>query len=506
MVAWLWLCSPLLWMWPNARSSVEVLLSALLLMGVLLSRFTTRIAVILLWITGMCFLGYFFAVHSLPDEFFWQSILGSNTGEAWEYITSYRSMDAGLLVLWGALALFAARHLWRQPQVLQHPKIRLLAWITLVIWVIWFGVGIAKGYNAYRIFNRVDRVYPLMAVNAWERYETNAKLVALAINVAPPPNPPMVDILVVVLGESASAHRTSLLGYAANATNGPLESFKSDIVAMPLTTNGNNTGMTLPVIVAGRSLTPLPADGITSYLDHAKAAGFENHVFANQQAPGFANIALRMRSDHHRQLQDGQLDGDLTPLLHKALEDHSQSGQPLVITLHTYGSHPRVEKRYPKEAAIWADPYDNSLHYTSQLLANWIAQLNTVRNQRVALLYVSDHGQDFPICGGSYTHGVTRSTYEVPFLLWGNDKLRQQYAPWWQEWKNLAQHAVDAQGIPRFNTLLLTKAAEQLFGYVRDVPITQGLSINGDYPPLEKPSLCTDWYPEVQRLHPAAAK
>lgn len=506
VIAWLWLFLPLFWMWPNARSAGEVLLSALLCMGVLLSRWTTRVATVVLWVLGLCFLGYFFAVHSLPDEFFWQSILGSNPGEALEYAGSYRPQDAGLLLAWAIPALLATRYLWRQPQVLQGRKIRVLAWLTLGIWLLWMVVSMAKGYGVYRMFSRVDRVYPLMIVKSWERYERNAQLVAQMATVPAPDQAPMVDVLVVVLGESASAHRWSLLGYQSNPTNAALELWQSGLVTLPLTTNGNNTGKTLPVIVSGRPLTPLPTEGIASYLDYAQAAGFHNHVFANQQAPGFANVALRMRSDQYLQLQDGRLDGELTPLLQRSLQAPTQESAPLVITLHTYGSHPRVEKRYPEAAALWSDPYDNSLHYASQLLADWIAQLQQLKDQRVALVYVSDHGQDFPVCGGSYTHGMTRSTYEVPFLLWTNDKLRQQYPAWWQQWHTLQQHAIDTQGIPRLNTLLPAQVIAQLVGYSQELPRSEGFTANGHYPPEQNQALCTDWLSHVKQLHPAAVQ
>ncbi len=505
-LAWCWLFMPVLWMWPNARSALEVVVSALVLMCALLSRVTTRLVTVLLLLVGLSFLGYFFAVHSLPDEFFWQSILGSNAGEAVEYVQSYRAADAALLLAWALPALLAIRHLWRLPRPLQSKKIRMLAWVTLGIWVIWMCISFFKGYDVYKFFSRAGRIYPFMMVESWERYEKNAQLATLTTQLAPPEAPPMVDLLVVVLGESASAHRWSMLGYAGNPTNAALTPWQSGLVALPLTTSGNNTGKALPVIVTGRSLTPLPAEGIASYLDYTKAAGFYNHVFVNQQAPGFANVALRLRADQHRQLQDGQFDGALTPWLQQSLQQYARDSHPLMITLHTYGSHPKVARRYPESAALWSDPYDNSLHYTSQLLAEWIQALDQFKDRRVALLYVSDHGQDFPVCGGSYVHGVTRSTYEVPFLLWANQALRQKYPAWWHQWQQLGQHAIDAQGIPRFNTLLPAQLIAQLAGYPSTMPSSQELSANGAYPPAETAALCSDWFPHVQQLHPAAAQ
>ena len=504
LFAWLWLFLPLVWMWPSQRSMTEALLSALLLMGILLSRTLTRVAVIALWLAGMGFLSYFFAVHSLPDEFFWQAILGSNTSEAIEYVRSFRPSDIWRILAWSLPALAASLYLWRQPQALRNSKVRILAWVTVAIWAFWIGISLSKGYDIYRLFSRVDRVYPLMLVQSWERYEHTKQLASLQHTPSAPEHAPMADIVVVVLGESGSAHRWSLLGYQGNDTNAALAPWRQDLISMPLTTNGNNTGKTLPVIVTGRPLNPLPIDGVSSYIDFAKAAGFRNEVLANQQAPeGLASVALRMRSDNFIRLQDGQYDGALTPLLSQALQTASNHGQPLLLTLHTYGSHPSVEKRTPLKDALWTDPYDNSIHYTSHLLAQWMEQLDTLKDKRIALLYVSDHGQDFPICGGSYVHGVTRSTYEVPFLLWSNSALRQQYGAWWQQWSQLAQHAVTADGVPRYNTLLPAQIIQQLLGYKADLPLAAEAPSGADPPPADS-SLCSDWLPEVQKLHPAA--
>ena len=504
-LAWCWLFTPLVWIWPTTRSLGEAALSALLLMGVLLSRAVTRAAVTLLWLSGLCFLGYFFAVHSLPDEFFWQSLLGSNANEALEFASAYRLRDWFCMLAWAVPAIWAVQHLWRVPRALRARPVRALAWGTVVLWTLWAAVSVVKGYGVYGAFQRVDRIYPLMAVKSWERYAQHAALAHLQSDNTPPAHPPKVDVLVVVLGESASAHRWSLLGYSGQDTNAPLAAWQEGVLAMPLTTNGNNTAQTLPVIVAGQSLTPIPTTTLTSYIDQGRAAGFRNVVLANQQAPGFAHAALRGRSDSFMQLQDGQYDGALTPGLKAALQEAVAAKQPLVVTLHTYGSHPRIESRTPSDAARWDDPYDNSQHYTSTLLAQWIAQLQALPNARAALLYVSDHGQDFPVCGGRYVHGNTRSTYEVPFLLWSNDRLREQQSDWWKIWQDMAMHAVDTEGVPRYNTLLPARAIAQLLGYNVTLPSGSKEAI-GSYPPAADSSLCVDWHSRVQTLHPAAVR
>lgn len=506
LLAWLWLFAPVLWMWPGSRSLMEVALSGLLFLFVLRWRASTRVAVAVLLLAGCSFLGYFFAVRSAPDEFFWYSVLGSNPGEAWEYARSYRLGDWALALSWLLPALGAAAYLWRTAPVLHSKWLRRLGWLSLAVWGLWAGVSMSKGYALSKAVARVERVYPMTMVQAFLDYRGNSASLYTVPDVPAPATPPLVDVLVVVLGESSSAHRWSLLGYAGNATNGPLQPLRDQLVVLPVTANGNNTGKTLPVLMTGQRMHPLPEGGAASYLDWARAAGFRRDSMTNQMAAGFVNLALRQRSDSFLQLQDGSFDGALTAPLTQAL---AAGHLPQLITLHMYGSHPRVERRVPADQAPWADPYDNSIHYTSQLLADWMAQLNALPHVRAALVYASDHGQDFPVCGGSYTHGITRSTYEVPLLLWANQALRQSQPAWWQQLQQYQRTAVDAEGIPRYNSLLMAQWLRTLLGQEGTAgnPLAAAAPQGaGAYPPAENSADCADWNPRVQQLHPAAIR
>lgn len=504
-LSWLWLFAPVLWMWPGQRSLMEVVLSGALFLFILLWRSSTRVAVAVLLLAGCCFLGYFFAVRSVPDEFFWYSVLGSNPTEAWEYARSYRLADWALALSWLLPAVAAVVYLWRRAPVLQGKWMRRLGWLSLAVWGLWAGVSVAKGYSLTKAVARVERVYPMTMVQAYMDYAGNASSLYTVPQVPAPAVSPMVDVLVVVLGESNSAHRWSLLGYQGNDTNAPLQSLRDQLVVLPVTANGNNTGKTLPVLISGQRMHPLPEQGVATYLDWARAAGFHRDSMTNQMAAGFVNLALRQRSDSFVQLQDGSFDGALTEQLTRSL---AAGRKPLLVTLHMYGSHPRVERRVPPEQARWKDPYDNSILYTSSLLADWIQQLNALPNVRAALVYASDHGQDFPVCGGSYTHGVTRSTYEVPLMLWANQALRQSQPGWWKQLQHVQQSAVDAQGIPRYNSLLMAQWLQPLLGQA--VQNTQAATPvadkQGPYPPVESSQDCGDWNARVQQLHPAAVR
>lgn len=513
-LAWLWLFLPLVWMWPTTRSLGDAALSALLWSGCLLWRPLARLATWLLVLVGACYLGYFYAVHSAPDEFFWYSVLGASTSEAWEYASSYRLADVGQLLLWLLPAVAAALHWWRRAPLLGGRLGRGLGWSVWLVWGALFATGMAKDYGVEGTLRRVDRVYPMTLGESYVRFAHASESIYRIPPVAAPAAPPMADVVVVVVGESASAQRWSLLGYQGHDTNAALQPWRAGLVALPVTANGNNTGKTVPVLMTGQKMSSMPEAGVVTWLDQARAAGFRVETMSNQSASGmtlsFAHAAFRQRSDRFVNLQDGLQDGALTPLLQSSLQ-HRPAGQPLLVTLHMYGSHPRVAKRYPENFAQWDDPYDNSIAYTSSLLAAWIAQLDALSGLRTALVYVSDHGQNFPQCGGTYTHGSARSAYEVPLLVWGNAALRAQQPQWWSQLQHMADQAVAPGSQLRQTNLLFTAAVRNLLGYavpIQSAGAAQQVVAQGEgvYPPAAADNGCADWFPQVAQQHPAATQ
>lgn len=511
-LAWLWLFLPLVWMWPSSRTLGDVALSALLWCGCLLWRPLTRVAAWLLVLVGACYLGYFYAVRSAPDEFFWYSVLGASTTEAWEYASSYRLQDLASLLCWLLPAVAAAVHLWRRAPLLTGRVLRGVGWASWLVWGVLATTGVAKGYGLEGTLRRVDRVYPMTLGESYARYAHAAESIYRIPPMAPPAAAPMADVVVMVIGESASAQRWSLLGYQGNDTNAALRPWRDGLVALPVTANGNNTGKTVPVLLTGQRMAEMPESGVVTVLDQGRAAGFRVETLSNQSASGmslsFAHAAFRQRSDRFVNLQDGLQDGALTQLLANSLQQRV-AGQPALITLHMYGSHPRVNKRYPADFAKWEDPYDNSIAYSSSLLADWIARLDALPGVRTALVYVSDHGQNFPQCGGSYTHGSTRSAYEVPLLVWGNAALRQQQPQWWGQLQKAAAHAVAPDGSLRQTNLLYTGVVQDLLGYqvhAVDKGTASHVSPAGDgpYPPTAAHNGCDDWFAQVAQQHPAA--
>lgn len=453
-LAWLFLFSPVLWMWPGQRALVDATVSAVLFSPLFLARPLLRAVLPLLVLAGAAHLAYFFAVHSDMDEFFWITVLGAHASESWEYLQSYRWQEGVQWLVWLAAAVYCAAYLWRRAPAVQRRVVRAGLLALLAPWLLWVGVSAAKSDSPAVAVRKIDRIYPMRLPESLLHYAGTAAHLHAVPTVAPPPHVAKADVVVVVIGESATAARWSLLGYDGADTNAALRPWSPSLAVLRVLANGNNTAKTVPMLLSGKSLEakrgqPEPASQghFVTYLDQARQAGFQVASLSNQGAgsgnESFFHIAFRQRSHRFAKLPEGQWDGALTPLMEQVLQSTGAGAPaPLLLTLHTYGSHPQPAKRYPPEQARLADVYDNSIAYSSSLLAQWIARLEQLQERRVVLLYISDHGLNLPECGGQYTHGYARSAYEVPMLVWANQRFQQAQPQWLAQ---VQAHATDTE-------------------------------------------------------------
>lgn len=464
-LAWWFLFSPVLWMWPGQRALVDVVVSALLFSPLFLARPVLRAVLPLLVLAGAAHLAYFLAVHSDIDEFFWITVLGAHASESWQYLQSYRWHEGLVWLAWVTVAVGCAAYLWQGAPQVRRPGVRAALLALLAPWLLWVGASAAKSDTPAAAVRKINRIYPMRLPESYLNYAHSAANLYAVPSLAPPVQAAKADVVLVVIGESASAARWSLLGYGDADTNAALRPWTPSLAALRVLVNGNNTAKTVPVLLSGLALEAQPAQGFATYLDQARQAGFRVASLSNQGGAGgaesFFHVAFRQRSDVFTQLPEEQWDGALTPLL----DDLLPSQQPLLITLHTYGSHPQPAKRYPPEQAPFADAYDNSIIYSSSLLAQWIARLESLSDRRAVLLYISDHGLNLPECGGQYTHGYARSAYEVPMLVWANTRFQQAQPQWLAQ---VQAHAADA-GVAYDNRVFQATLADVL-GYTSAYP------------------------------------
>lgn len=392
----------------------------------ILRRRSLWLAVIVLALAGILDIFYVYYFGTFVDEFFFATALRSTKEEVAEF---YKTLPEVPLVVSAAWVLVCGiiGVLLNKTKDVVFKKFKILQWVWVPATMVWvllivlYGVGLRR----FEILDSIKSIYPshlVFAAISQRMISSEALYVPLIPDQVSPKRG--IDIVVVVIGESSSAQRWSLLGYQRNGTNAALKGIQqlkvSQVLAQDFVTAG-----ALPFVLMGRSVGDSIRDRAPSFLDIAKYNGYKVFVYNNSRALGkgdfFVHVLRRSASVYQKINSGGAYDEVLTPWLEGALKDDAPRK---LIVLHTYGSHEIVKNRYPSKYAVFSDAYDNSIYYTSDLLSQWINLLDKKTNQSVLMLYTSDHGLVMPPCSDDYRHGRGLSSLEVPYVVWGNDAAR----------------------------------------------------------------------------------
>lgn len=424
VLAWAALFSLRLLPGVTLKTLAWVFISAFLFWPLVFRRWSRWLGVVAAMLVGVLDIFYVHYFNTLTDEFFLATVLRTTREEATDLAKLLPAGAIAASVLWLVWCRWIGRFLDRHAaHVLKnHATLRWSGWVAVAIWAV-LAVLYIRGdvIRRFEIQDKTRNIYPLHL--AWaavkQRNISDASLYAPILPTVPVRSA-KVGTLVVVLGESASAQRWSLLGYGQDATNAPLQGLPGLVTARAMAQYFNTAGA-LPFVLTGRSIADSVQHKAPSFLDIAQYAGYKVFVFSNSRTSGdgdfFARVLRRSSAVYQKIGNGGEYDDVLTAPLRDALRDPA----PLkLIVLHTFGSHELVEGRYPPEYAKFSDPYDNSILYTSALLKQWIGLLGASTQGPALLLYTSDHGLSMPPCSSDYVHGRSLSALEVPYLAWGN--------------------------------------------------------------------------------------
>lgn len=259
------------------------------------------------------------------------------------------------------------------------------------------------------------------------------------------------ETYVLVVGETTRGRNWQLNGY--DRPTSPRLVNVAGLVNFPLVlSQTNTTHKSVPTL-----LSHLDAGSFGDSIYHTKSiisafkkAGFHTSFFTTQSRNhSFIDffgeeadtcIFLREKEAEKAMIYDG----DLLKYLDEAL---SAGHKKQLIVLHTYGSHFNYNDRYPASDArflpdgpaeadaeyrdVHINAYDNSVLYTSNLLADIIRRLEN-REGPGAMLYTSDHGEDiFDDSRKLFLHASPKPSYyqlHVPFIVWLNRDYRDSYA------------------------------------------------------------------------------
>lgn len=280
------------------------------------------------------------------------------------------------------------------------------------------------------------------------------------------------NLLIVVIGESARAANFSLQGYR-RPTNEPLQRHAEKLVYFSdFTSCGTSTAISLPCIfsAAGRDEFVAESERYTeNVLDIIQHAGYK--LVWRENNTDCKDNCNRIELEKFCQVKECPDEILLTDLEKKARSTDKHT----LMVLHQRGSHgPLYRLRYPqafnkympicqgeylqdcrKEDLINA--YDNSIYYTSYMLAQTLDRLEALSQEyNTAFLFVSDHGESLGE-DNVYLHSAPYKTapeYQthIPMMLWFSDAYAKANNIDTDCVKNLRHQAFSHDNI--FHTLL----------------------------------------------------
>jgi len=326
-----------------------------------------------------------------------------------------------------------------------------LVGLLLTAWVIFqpFSAAMRNHKDLRYLFNPLAVLYSVASASAHSQQQGRQPLQTIAddahlLDVAEDVAAGETDrqrprLLMLVVGEAARSSNFSLNGYE-RATNQALAGM--EVVSLTNAWScGTSTAESLPCMFSHlpRSQHVKDKSRYENLLDVLHKAGFAVLWLENQS--GCKGACERVPTV---EVCEGEVCMD-EALLHNlderiaALEPQRRA-RGIVLVLHQMGSHgpayslrsPHDVKAFLPECTVAAlaqcsdehirNAYDNSLRYTSQILARAIDWLRSQQAYDTAMMYVSDHGESLGE-GNLYLHGLPYAlapAYQkhIPWLIW----------------------------------------------------------------------------------------
>ncbi|HQY09349.1 MAG: kdo(2)-lipid A phosphoethanolamine 7''-transferase [Leptothrix sp. (in: Bacteria)] len=297
----------------------------------------------------------------------------------------------------------------------------------------------------------------LLASNAWQERINQARLVDPGRKFQYIPGTDLSDLVVVfVIGETARHDRFGMLGHDRPTT--PRLAATPHVAGFAARSCDTATKLSLACMFVRpeglESPTDLGPDRIFEDKVFAvyKRLGFHTELFAMQGEAGFYNrvharsyklkeMISAQPENAGRPVDDLMLLPEVTAALQRN-EARARDGKapgPVLLLLHTKGSHYLYTRRYPREFARWQpecmstdeacsretllNSFDNSILFTDHVLAETIERLRT---RKALLVYSSDHGES--IDDNSHFHATPRRVAppeqrQVPLIFWASDRF-----------------------------------------------------------------------------------
>jgi heptose-I-phosphate ethanolaminephosphotransferase len=383
------------------------------------------------------------------------SILETNPHEALEFFEMYLGIKEVLGVVGMAAVAYYLKK--RAPAFCKYSG-RRPSRILLLLLLIGAGYSVQMAFFGYDII--VDKKYlPLQRayaasevavknINAYREMKSKVN-----DNIIITENKSSIKNVVYIIGESANRNHMGLYGYyLPNTPNLSRMVDSGEMYCFTDTISPHST--TIAVLSKLFTFCDFESDKewyeYNNLVDILNAAGYKTFWLSNQESTGIWGSVAQMyaeRSQKHEftRLRDsheelGVLDEELLPLIDRA---KGERGEKNFFFIHLMGQHVLYYNRYPyifhkftdkdiqmdindAEKEIIAQ-YDNATYYNDYIVSDIIDRF---RDDETLVIYASDHGEavyDETGFSGHIEENPNRHMIEIPFVIWGSEKFRENY-------------------------------------------------------------------------------
>ncbi len=252
-------------------------------------------------------------------------------------------------------------------------------------------------------------------------------------------------LVVLVIGEAARKANHSLYGYERKTNK--LLAWQEDLTVLNAESYATYTTASIKCMLShqGSQIGLKVYENLPSYLKR-----FGVKVLWRTDNWGEPDIDVDIYEDKKEIKKDckkdcERLNYDEVLLYNLKKQIQKLNGNKTFVVLHQHGSHgPLYSKKYPKEFEYFTptcksvelqkcsqkeliNAYDNTILYNDYFL-NSLIEILKKEKKRVAMLYISDHGESLGE-NGFYLHGTPKSIapkyqYEIPFFVWTNKEFK----------------------------------------------------------------------------------
>ncbi len=367
----------------------------------------------------------YMAVSSNFSSSFMYLLLESNPDEIKEFSSSYISFPIVLFVVIMVLLFFKIRKLNTKNYFTKRNIIPVLGVLLTVIILKFTGLIESNAYH-----NIVRGTYGYVDLQNSIKFSNEIKREDITLTSEN-------EVLVVVLGESTARGHMQLYGYDRETTP-KLSAIESNLYAYNnVISTDVFTLKSVPKIITSIDIES-NTDSPIHLVELFNTAGYDTYWLSNQRPISYHdNVISKIASaskwfkfyNHLKEKHALVLDEILLPDYQMILKKPGKK----VIFVRLMGTHFDYNKRYPEAYNKFKENtknvskeeetnnhYDNAVLYNDYIVSTLIALLNEAE-QKSALLYISDHGEN--IYDGTDFIGrseevLTKSMFEIPFVLW----------------------------------------------------------------------------------------